>query len=520
MNKLKGSLGAIKMKYLIFVFAAAMLVALPTRVYQLLALVDPANGYYNSSDVTIPVLYGAVFLFACIFMVLSFLSKEVPSPKLPTGKNPILGVTSIIMVLGLGWDILSIERKIVPQVQGDVNMEIFKSVLSSNLEQSGGLFTVLRFIFAVFAIFYFVIFAVSHLNGKASYKEYKLLALSPLCWAITGLISKLMTAVSFINSSELLFEIFMLVFTMLFLLTFARISTGVFTEDSMWGIFGYGFAASLFAGLVTIPRLVCAAVGVAPVDNHEFNFVYLAIMLFVFSYIVASLGIGFKDGLKNIKTISEVELPSDDEVVVKHAIPIVEPVVTTDSYDEVEEEEYEEEPVEAPEEETFQVEEPAEEAPIEDEPLVEASAVVEEAVEEATEEVEEEVAPEVVEEATEEVAEETAEAEEPVEVVEAPVEVVEEVEEPTEADAELPAEVEETFEETLEETLAMFEEPEAVDSETEAPAKRETSKPRAKKEKKSLFGLRKAPAVEDKPVEDDIKPISLADLRKKKEDQE
>ena len=66
----------------------------------------------------------------------------------------------------------------------------------------------------------------------------------------------------------------------------------------------------------------------------------------------------------------------------------------------------------------------------------------------------------------------------------------------------------------------MFEEPEAVEPETEAPAKREASKPRAKKEKKSLFGLRKAPAVEDKPVEDDIKPISLADLRKKKEDQE
>ena len=536
MNKLKGSLGAIKMKYLIFVFAAAMLVALPTRVYQLLALVDPANGYYNSSDITIPVLYGAVFLFACIFMVLSFLSKEVPSPKLPTGKNPILGVTSIVMVLGLGWDILSIERKIVPQVQGDVNMEIFKSLLSSNLEQSGGLFTVLRFVFAIFAIFYFVIFAVSHLNGKASYKEYKLLALSPLCWAITGLISKLMTAVSFLNSSELLFEIFMLVFAMLFLLTFARISTGVFTEDSMWGIFGYGFAASLFAGLVTIPRLVCAAVGVAPVDKHEFSFVYLALMLFILSYIVASLGIGFKDGLKNIKTISEVELPSDDEVVVKHAAPVVEPVVTTDSYDVVEEEDYEEDSIEAPEEEFFRVEESAEEAPTADEPWVEVAAVVEEPVEEpveesveepveeSVEETEEDVAEEVAEEALEEVVEETteevveettAEEKESVEVVEAPVEVpaeapVEEVEEPTEADDE----------DAIEEAFAMFEEPEVAEPKTEAPVKKIASNPKAKKEKKSLFGLRKAPAVEDEPVEDDIKPISLAELRKKKDDQE
>ncbi len=532
MNKLKGSLGAIKMKYLIFVFSVAMLVALPTRVYQLLALVDPTNGYFNSSDITIPVLYGAVFLFACIFMVLSFLSKEVPSPKLPAGKNPILGVTSIVMVLGLGWDILSIERKIVPQVQGDVNMEIFKSLLSSNLEQSGGLFTVLRFIFAVFAIFYFVIFAVSHLNGKASYKEYKLLALSPLCWAITGLISKLMTAVSFLNSSELLFEIFMLVFAMLFLLTFARISTGVFTEDSMWGIFGYGFAASLFAGLVTIPRLVCVAVGVAPVNKHEFSFVYLAMMLFILSYIVASLGIGFKDGLKNIKTISEVELPSDDEVVVKHATPVVEPVsVTTDSNEDYEEE-YEEE---APVEEASELEAPAEAAPTEeaDETPVEAPAVVEETVkaaveevaeeafEEAPIEVAEEVAPEVAEETAEEVIEEATEAEEPVEVVEAPAEEpveapVEEVEEPTEADAEPPVD----GEEAIEGASVMFDEPEVAEPKTEAPAKKKTSKPKAKKEKKSLFGLRKAPDVEDEPVEDDIKPISLADLRKKKEDQE
>ena len=527
MNKLKGSIGAIKMKYLIFVFAAAALVALPTRVYQLLALVDPANGYYNANDITIPVLYGAVFIFACIFIVLSFLSKEVPSPKLPAGKNPILGVTSIIMVLGLGWDILSIERKVVPQVQGDINMEIFTSLLSSNLEQNGGLFTVLRFIFAIFAIFYFVIFAVSHLNGKASYKEYKLLALSPLCWAITGLISKLMTAVSFISSSELLFEIFMLVFAMLFLLTFARISTGVFTEDSMWGIFGYGFAASLFAGLVTIPRLVCAAVGIAPVENHEFSFVYLAMLLFILSYIVASLGIGFKDGFKNMRTVSEVELPSDDEVVVKHTAPVVEeaPVYT----EEYAVEEDEEESVEESYEEPVAVEEPVEEVAVVEEP---AEEVVEETIEETIEETVEETVEEISAPAEEALFEPVAEAEE------APVEEVVQVEEPVEEIAEEPAIAEEPVEDVVEEESAEAsaeseaeeasegeEEPVAdaiarfetidVGEPADVPSKKKTAKPKAKKEKKSLFGSRKKPSVEEKPIDDDLKPISLADLRKK-----
>ena len=40
--------------------------------------------------------------------MLSFISKEVPSPKLPTGKNPILGIASFVMVAGLGADMVTV----------------------------------------------------------------------------------------------------------------------------------------------------------------------------------------------------------------------------------------------------------------------------------------------------------------------------------------------------------------------------------------------------------------------------
>lgn len=613
MNKLKGSLGAIKMKYLMFVFAVAMLAALPTRVYQLLAIVDYNNGFYNGSDITIPVLYGAVFLFAIIFMVLSFLSKEVPSPKLPVGKNPVLGVASIIMIIGLGWDILSIERQVVPQVQGGFSFDMFKSLLASNLEQNGGIFLVLQFVFAIFAIFYFIIFSVSNLNGKASYKEYKLLALSPLCWAITMLISKLMTAVSFISVSELLFEIFMLVFAMLFFLTFARISSGVFTEDSMWGIYGYGFSAALFGGLVTVPRIVCVIVGLPAVEGHEFNFSHFAILMFVLSYIIASLGIGFKDGIVNIRTLAEVELPDDDDVVIKQR--------KATSVEEEKEPEYElfesDEVVETVEEVFEEAQDDAEENNEEDEAFELVEFFAEESTEESVDEIEElppfeeEVAIseetqeeieeinellediEIIEEAPEEVyeieelpsfeedvnnvnseeveeiseenvqeiqeidegseeIEEASEVEESEEVIEElpffddPIEVEEEIQEITEESAETedaPEEVEYTTEETesveeIEEAQSeeatedideAFEElEEATESEDEAeieeaieaveePVVEETpvAKPKKeKKDKKSLFGLRKAP-VQEPEIAEDLKPISLADLKKK-----
>lgn len=396
MNKIKGSSSAVKMKYLLFVFAAAVLVSLPTRVYQLLALVDTTNGFFKESDVTVPVLYGVIVVFGLLFLVLSFVSKEVPSPKLPTGKNPILGVASFVMVAGLGWDMFKILMDILPSNQAGAG--VFVALLKSNLQQNGGMFTILHFVFAFFAIIYFLVFAISHLNGKASYKEFKILALSPLCWAMTVLVTNLMNAISFIRVSELLFEIFMFVFVMLFFLTFARISSGVFTEDSMWGIYGYGLTASLLAAIVTIPRLVIMVVGLDAVEGNEFNFVHLATFVFIVAYIFASLGVGFKEGLKARREVSEIELPDDDTVIAKKddfsdyfeaEEDIVEEatdeevIVPLESFEEAEEESVENAVEEiAP---TITFEEPVEE-PVIEEPEIEEIAVEETIVEETVEE--------------------------------------------------------------------------------------------------------------------------------------
>jgi hypothetical protein len=292
MKRIKGAYEAIKLRYLLFVFAAVALIALPLRVYQLLALVDPATGFYTESNGTVYLLSALLVLAVGAFISLSFISKEVPSPELPTGKNIVLGITSAVMALAFGVDIISIEKAIVPSLQN--SSQIFFTVLKSNIAEAGGAFIILQFVFAVLSLVYFFIFAVSHLNGKSSYREYKILALAPLCWAITRLVSKLMSAISFLSVSELLFEIFMLVFLMLFFLTFARITSGVFTEDSMWGIYGYGLSAAIFASLVTIPRLVMLVVGGETVEGNGFNFSDLACLIFIVSYIFASLGVGFK----------------------------------------------------------------------------------------------------------------------------------------------------------------------------------------------------------------------------------
>lgn len=406
MNKIKGSSSAVKMKYLLFVFAAAVLASLPTRVYQLLALVDASNGFFKESDVTVPVLYAILVVFGILFLVLSFISKEVPSPKLPAGKNLLLGIASFVITGGMGWDIFRTLGEIIPVNQG--NAVIFMSLLKTNLAQKGGSFTILELVFAFFAIIYFIVFGISHLNGKASYKEFKLLALSPLCWSMTVLITKLMNPISFIKVSELLFEIFMFVFVMLFFITFARISSGVFTEDSMWGIYGYGLIASLLAAIVTIPRIVIALVGLEAVEGYSFDFSHLAILVFIMAYVFASLGVGFKDGLKNRRTVNEIDLPDDFEVVAKKEdfdSSFEEDVEEIETIEEIEEAEQtvEEENIINIETETTDTVKGFE---ITLDETVSDEKIIEEQVEEATEEVVEEQAEETIEEAIEEIVEE------------------------------------------------------------------------------------------------------------------
>ena len=104
----------------------------------------------------------------------------------------------------------------------------------------------LSLVFALISALYLLVFGASHFEGVATYKKLSLLSIAPGCWAMFVLISKLMKAISFITVSELLFEIAMLVFTMLFFLTFARIVSGVYSVNSMWCTYGCSFPAAVF----------------------------------------------------------------------------------------------------------------------------------------------------------------------------------------------------------------------------------------------------------------------------------
>ena len=93
------------MKYLLFMYAASLFILLPLRVYQLLAATERLTGFFVIGDKTGYVIYGLILLFVVLFLALSFLSREVPSPRLKSGKNMPLGSAALIFAAGLLYDV-------------------------------------------------------------------------------------------------------------------------------------------------------------------------------------------------------------------------------------------------------------------------------------------------------------------------------------------------------------------------------------------------------------------------------
>lgn len=314
MKKLKGSLKSVKMKYLLFMYAASLFILLPLRVYQLLAATERLTGFFVIGDKTGYVIYGLILLFVVLFLALSFLSREVPSPRLKSGKNMPLGIAALIFAAGLLYDVSMFVVKVYPV---GASGSVFFSALKMNIINGTPIFNIPKMLLAVITIIWLVLFAVGNFGGKFDYKRYKIIALAPVFWAVIRTMSYLTDAINYFNVSEILFEIAANAFLVLFFLAEARISTGVFSVDSMWGIYGYGFSAAVFISLITVPRIVVTVLNRRNPISFSFEPVDFGALVFVLTYIFASFGIGFDGSAKERKLISEIALPEDGAVVRK-----------------------------------------------------------------------------------------------------------------------------------------------------------------------------------------------------------
>ena len=147
-------------------------------------------------------------------------------------------------------------------------------------------------LFAVFAAIYFVVFGISMLSGATNASEYKIISVAPTVWFMFRLICRFTTTISFIEVSDLLLEMFMLAFMLIFFTAFAQLNSKIESEGLDWRIVAFGLPAAVLALVCFVPRFIMVISGKSDVlyTGSPVEYCDLATALLVLSIVLTRIG--------------------------------------------------------------------------------------------------------------------------------------------------------------------------------------------------------------------------------------
>ena len=290
MQKKKGrTFAGIDAKVLAATLGIALLAAIPLRTVQLFTNMENYTGFFEEVDWTVYVVYAVFAVAAVVLAVLPALSAKLPASRPVVQKNKALALGAFAFAAGIAYDVALGLVKVLRTVNG-VTAKTVLTVLFTN-----GLFAlILQILCGIAACIFMVLVGLSYTGERATYGEYRLLALMPLFWTLFRLVARFMTKISFTMVSELLFELAMLCFMMLFLLSFERISPQISQKAEMQKAFCFGLPAAFFALTVGVTRLICTVGGRAELlaDGFPFSLADLGFGIFAAVYLYVHMQYG------------------------------------------------------------------------------------------------------------------------------------------------------------------------------------------------------------------------------------
>lgn len=282
----------ISSKFIFTVFAVFTAILTATRIYQLFAITEEnSTGFFKVTDVSVYLLYIISAVFCIVLLALVTFSNSVTASKSYRGRHQALSVCAALFAAGLAIDVAVCASKFISGIKVAPSGEMFAFLFANGL-----VFSLFEAIFGLVACIYFIIYSLSYAEGKQNFSEYKLLAVAPLFWAMARMIGKFLTKISFTVVADLMLELIMLAFMMLFLISFARISSQICQKNEMRKAMGCGLVSAVFAIALGVSRLAAVVAGKSVLlPKHfglSFNAVDLAFGAFAAVYVYA----GFKSG--------------------------------------------------------------------------------------------------------------------------------------------------------------------------------------------------------------------------------
>ena len=280
--KIKNSVERFDSGILLKVFFFSSLLSVVLRCLQMFRFIEPETGFNSGPGWLMALLYVIVFGSSLFFCVGSYLGKSTENYQ-PMGiKNERACIITLVFVAALAGDWISSFFGFFNSLVNGTGSADFRGFMAS-----GVITNFFQSIFAFFAAIYFVIVAFDFLRGTHKANRSKLLALAPVGWASIRLVHRFIRQISFIEVSDLLFELVMLSCLVLFFMAFAQVASGVNSTGFGWRLSAFGLSAALIAITVNSSRLVYGIVmGFSSLNEHHlFSFVDIAFAIFALALI-------------------------------------------------------------------------------------------------------------------------------------------------------------------------------------------------------------------------------------------
>ncbi len=269
----------------IIITCVTTLFACPLRIFLMIRNMERETGFYiDYNNVVVYVFYGLLLLASVLILVLTFLSARVPASIPPGGRRIPLALTSLVFAATLFYDAVS--SYVSTGESGATLVQNFRSL---------SLMRHMHSLFALISCCYFFVVFLSYVAGKDYYRKIKLIALSPLAWAVVKILEKITTIISIMRVSELFLELLAYVFLAIFFMSFARVQSKINSKGTMWSVIAAGCVSVMITLSYSIPRIMLIASGQSEVlvNGYPLNIADIGCSLFILVYIITVLRKGY-----------------------------------------------------------------------------------------------------------------------------------------------------------------------------------------------------------------------------------
>ena len=255
----------------LLVSLCALLVAVPLRVYQYFKVLEPETGFYSTIDFSVYIIYALLGIAVITAIVIPLINKKKMITVASVKKSPVFLVLSLILAVTI---IIDSAGQLMSYFDLYYAAASSGSTIAEYVKKQGGTLLLLQAVSGAIAAVYFFVSGLSVSLGNSDGSKLKLLGLTPVLWCIFRLLYKFKRTISFINVSDLLLELFEIVFLMLFFFALVQTVARIDVKTVFWKIFAYGIPAAMFALMCFLPRFILMVTGKSELLNDHYGVSY------------------------------------------------------------------------------------------------------------------------------------------------------------------------------------------------------------------------------------------------------